>query len=545
MLNSTDADNTDSILIYRITDAVDHGTLVNTNTGTTLTLNSTFTQADLNSGFIRYTHSGSETISDSFQFTVSDRYTTTSASNFNITITPVNDAPNINGWTQVSFENFESGATGWTNNLTTAGGTNFSSFLGRFANDGAGQTNAKTYTLTGTQSQAIIEFDFYRIDSWDTEALRIYINDAQIFTQDFTMTATTIADGSSGIVSWTVQELSTTSGNLGFTAGQNDQIFRFTLTVNSTASSVKLGFGSGLNQAVTDEAYGIDNVRVFEVTSSGTPGPMNIAENSANGTVVGRMTGTDAENNTISWSITGGTGSTAFAINSSTGIITVADVTQLNFESISSFTLTIRATDNGSPAAFSEKNITININDVVENTAPVIGALGPLSVAENTAVNTVIGTASATDAEGNAITWSITAGNTDNLFAINASTGEIRVSNIAALNYEWRTSYTITIRAQDNGFGTLASTRNVVINITDVNEAPTLDENVAPTMNFPYRQYWATTGNFYEYISTGANYCRSTPYSWCWRLCFNHYVGCRECFCKIFSYLHFPLGRGI
>src|SRR5690606_11534059 len=52
-----------------------------------------FTQDDLANGRVVYVHDSSETTTDSFDFTVKDATTTLAADTFNISITPVNDAP--------------------------------------------------------------------------------------------------------------------------------------------------------------------------------------------------------------------------------------------------------------------------------------------------------------------------------------------------------------------------------------------------------------------------------------------------------------------
>ncbi len=509
-LASTDADNSESILRYTITDLADYGTLTNTNTSHTYILGESFTQADIDAGYIRYTHNNTLNFSDSFSFTVSDGYATTAASTFNITITPSNVAPIIDGWTLVSSENFEGGATGWSNNTTTAGGTYLTQFLGRHSMEGGAQNVHKTYTLSAAQNYTIIEFDMYKLDTWDGEFFRVFINDTQSINLSLTAgTFATPANGSLGAVSYTVQEMTPFLTNLGG-AGGNDQIFRFTLTVsNSAAASVKLGFSSTLDQAIGDESWGVDNVTIHEARPTGTPGPIGIIENSAIGTVVGRITATDADiGDTITYSIVGGTGASVFAINATTGVITT--IAALNYESISSYTLDIRATDNGVGNLFDAETITISILDMPENNAPTIAALGPLTVAENAANGTVLGTAVGSDVNGNAITYSITAGNTDNIFAINATTGVIRVNSNTNMNFEYDNSYTLTITATDNGFGNLTGSRNVVVNLTNVNEAPTFDIPQSFLNQNPYLRYNPATGNFYQYIPTAATYAAAS-----------------------------------
>ncbi len=510
MLSSTDSDNTDSRLIYKITDLADHGTLTNTNTAHTYILGETFAQSDIDNGYIVYTHGGSANFTDSFSFTVTDQYATTSATTFNLTITPDNVAPVINGWTLVSSEDFQSGATGWSDNTTEVGGTYLTRFLGRHSMEGGAQNTYKTYTLSGTESSTVIEFDMYKMDSWDGEFFRVFINDSQVINLSFiNNTFSSPADGSSGIVTYNVQEMTPFLANFAF-GSWNEQIFRFTLTINNAnAGNVKLGFSSTLDQAVSDESWGVDNIKVYEVGGAGTPGPFNVVENNPIGTVVGRINATDANvGDTITYSVAGGTGASIFAINASTGIITTTAA--INYEAISSYTLDIRATDNGTGSLFDAKTITITVVDMPENTAPTTNALGPISIAENTANGTVIGTMTGNDAEGNTITWSITGGNTDNIFAINSATGAIRVNSNTNLNYEWDNSYTLTIQAQDNGFGALSSTRNVTVNITNVNEAPTFNIPQSFLNQNPYLRYNATTGNFYQYVSTTTNYAAAT-----------------------------------
>lgn len=98
MLSSSDADNTDDNLIYAITDAVDHGTLTNTNTALALGLNDTFRQSDIDNGYITFTHDNTANFSDVFSFSVTDNVDTIAPATFNFTImnpaSPLNAIPN-------------------------------------------------------------------------------------------------------------------------------------------------------------------------------------------------------------------------------------------------------------------------------------------------------------------------------------------------------------------------------------------------------------------------------------------------------------------
>ena len=81
------------------------------------------------------------------------------------------------------------------------------------------------------------------------------------------------------------------------------------------------------------------------------------------GTVVatdGDVTATTFQN----WTITGGTGATAFAIDAVTGEITVADSAPLDFETTTSFTLQVTVSDGINTSA--AQSVTVNLTDANE-----------------------------------------------------------------------------------------------------------------------------------------------------------------------------------
>ena len=102
----------------------------------------------------------------------------------------------------------------------------------------------------------------------------------------------------------------------------------------------------------------------------------SVDENSANGTAVGSVTGSDPEDGTVNYAITAGNTDGAFAIDATTGQITVANSTVLDFETTPSFTLTVAAID--SEGAYDTATVTINLNDV--NDAPVLDNSGDMSL---------------------------------------------------------------------------------------------------------------------------------------------------------------------
>ncbi|MAE51863.1 MAG: hypothetical protein CMH27_08630 [Micavibrio sp.] len=234
-----------------------------------------------------------------------------------------------------------------------------------------------------------------------------------------------------------------------------------------------------------------------------------IAEDASNGDNVGLVTATDpdtAGGQILSYSIQGGTGAGIFQIDAASGQISVLNNATLDYETTTSYTLTVRATDDGPGTLFDEATITINIQDVNENTAPTIAAGGPFSINEDAVNNDDVGTVSATDFEGDNITYSIVGGNINNAFKINGSTGLIEVRDQTQLDYENISSYTLRIRATDDNSLVLSSERNFIVNIGDVNEGPSLQiDEVINTINKNVA-YNADNGNFYRYYNSNVNF---------------------------------------
>ena len=118
----------------------------------------------------------------------------------------------------------------------------------------------------------------------------------------------------------------------------------------------------------------IDNVQVDYHVADANAAPTDLSlsantvtEQATTGTVVGTVSGTDPDaGDTKSYSLTDTAGG-RFAINASTGEITVADGALLNYESATSHTVTVRVTDSGGQSY--NETFTINLTDVTE--APV------------------------------------------------------------------------------------------------------------------------------------------------------------------------------
>lgn len=261
------------------------------------------------------------------------------------------------------------------------------------------------------------------------------------------------------------------------------------------------------NTTLTGNTYAI-NVISGNTAPTTPDDTFTIAENANNGDNVGQVEATDpdtAGGQILTYTITSGNTDGIFQIDAASGLISVADNTSLDYETTTSYTLTVRATDDGPGTLFDEGTITINIQDIYEGTAPVFTASGPFSIDENVGNNTVVGTITTTDAEGDNVSYSIRNGNTNNAFKINNS-GVIQVNGDGKIDFEQNASYTLTIRATDDSVDNLFSQQNVTININDLNEAPTLAiDEVIGTIDKTV-SYFADNGNFYKYFNNNVGF---------------------------------------
>uniref|UniRef100_A0A3P9B487 Cadherin domain-containing protein n=1 Tax=Maylandia zebra TaxID=106582 RepID=A0A3P9B487_9CICH len=146
---------------------------------------------------------------------------------------------------------------------------------------------------------------------------------------------------------------------------------------------------------------------------------------------------------------------------------------ELDREKAKELKLVLTAVDGGSPQRSGTAIIRITVLDANDN-APVFSqAVYEASVPENSLLDTVVVTVSATDADtgpNGDITYNFDHVSDEHasLFSLNHKTGEVKV--IGSLDYETETSIELRVRAKD-GPG-LTSYCTVVIDITDVNDNP-------------------------------------------------------------------------
>ena len=227
-----------------------------------------------------------------------------------------------------------------------------------------------------------------------------------------------------------------------------------------------------LQVAVTDGQYfgdvtvDINVTDVNEVTAfaEGESTTLSVAENTSAGVNIGSpVTATDQDRDALIYTLAGADAA-SFDIVDSTGQLQTKAA--LDFETTTSYTITITASDGR--GGTDSITVTINVTDVATeaNHPPEFtdGAATTRSVAENTAAGENIGSAvAATDADHEILTYSLSGADAAS-FDIIESTGQLRTN--AALDFETRSSYNVTITVSDSIIGG-TDTITVTIRVTD------------------------------------------------------------------------------
>jgi VCBS repeat-containing protein len=195
-------------------------------------------------------------------------------------------------------------------------------------------------------------------------------------------------------------------------------------------------------------------------------GPVAVVENAAVGTVVATAQAVDPDaGTTVTYSIDDAQYPGAFAINATTGEISVADSSLIDFESVEdgSMGLIIQATS--SDGGSSSQIVYVNVSNVAEPIGPVLTEIG--SVFEGSAFDgNVIGGAFARPGDfGETATYSLT-DDAGGRFTINSENGLISMVDPLLLDFEANSTHSITILATSSDGST--STLTTVINLSDI-----------------------------------------------------------------------------
>lgn len=266
----------------------------------------------------------------------------------------------------------------------------------------------------------------------DTQTVTLSVDHGALSLTTTTGLSFTDADGANGSLAFSgsLANINAALASLKFSPTGN---YVGNATLNITTNDGTVSRSGSVSLTVTD----VDPVLGL-ITAS-------VNENSANGTIVTTVTAT-ADTNGLVYSITGGNEAGAFAIDSATGVITVADGSKLDFETLASFALTVAVDDEDADTlADATTTVTIDVLDV--NETPTDLSLDNTVISESAAsANAVIGFLDATDPDsGETFAFTLVggAGSADNnSFTISGNSLQAATSLAAG-------SYNIRVRAAD------------------------------------------------------------------------------------------------
>ncbi len=166
-------------------------------------------------------------------------------------------------------------------------------------------------------------------------------------------------------VGWTATLVSPPANHSGTFTLNPDGTFTYIhdgLSVQPVTFTYRISDGTSLNP--TDVTV---TININEPPQIAAAGPFSINENLTNSSVVADLDASDNNSgDTVTFSILSGNTGGAFAINPSTGVISVANSAALNFETNPIFSLTIQAADNAVTPGTSTTNVIVNLNDLSE-----------------------------------------------------------------------------------------------------------------------------------------------------------------------------------
>lgn len=196
--------------------------------------------------------------------------------------------------------------------------------------------------------------------------------------------------------------------------------------------------------------------------------------------IIAQIRATDADdgnNAAIRYAIIGGNTQSQFAIDSMSGDVSL--VKPLDYESVRSYRLVIRAQDGGSPSKSNTTQLLVNVLDANDNSPRFYTSQFQEAVLESVPVGYNIVRVQAYDADegSNAeINYSILDRKDSLPLAVDPRTGWIHT--VKSLDREEITRYTFQVVATDGGVPPRSASSSVVITIQDVNDNdPTFSPN--------------------------------------------------------------------
>ena len=241
------------------------------------------------------------------------------------------------------------------------------------------------------------------------------------------------------------------SGALSFTTPPDFETqSTYSVTVKATDN------GTPAKSGTIDVTVTITNLNEEPEVSGQTT--VDYAENGEDAVATYTVTDPDADSE-HSWTVEGIDHAAFTLINSVLSFTTPPD-----FETKSTYEVTVKATDNGTPALSDTITVTISVTDV--NEEPTVSGEASIDYAENR--TDAVATYTVTDPDaGGSHTWTLE-GTDEAAFSITDGV----LSFTAPPDFETKSDYSVTVTATDNGTPAMSGSKSVTVTITDLNEKP-------------------------------------------------------------------------
>lgn len=223
--------------------------------------------------------------------------------------------------------------------------------------------------------------------------------------------------------------------------------------------------------AINDDGLSVNftiTINIVHVTRPPLTGnqTVHIPEHSAAATAVATVQASDPQGRTLTYAITGGNIGSAFAINGTTGAITVADPTQVDYITNPNFTLQITVS-NGILQATGIVTVIVDFVNSPPSTADIV-----VTIPDTTPTGaTIVVLENVVNDQGVAaglqtLSFAVVAQSIPGVFNVDPTTGTVTLVANAQLNPMTTPQYVIRMQATDNGNPPLSSLFNLIINVT-------------------------------------------------------------------------------
>ena len=265
------------------------------------------------------------------------------------------------------------------------------------------------------------------------------------------------------------------------TYGNNADTIQIDVTDNGNTG---VGGGEIINLGtVKVNITGVDDAPIFETSVGSTQ-----VENTAiAGDTVATFVASDPDGDLISYSITSGNDDGYFAINETTGVVTLTADGEAAIEddvlNLGNQVIGVTASDGTNSSA--EATATIAITHVNDNAPTIDTATGSTQVENIAVAGDKVATFTASDLDAaDTVTFSLTSGNDDGYFLLNSSTGTVTLTAVGEAAIEDDVlnlaNQVIGVTASDGTNSSAEATTTIAI--THVNDnAPTIDTATGST----------------------------------------------------------------